>query len=513
MSGGSFSQAMRRMFSIDYRSLALFRIALALLILFDLGIRSQALVAHYTDIGVLSREAFVQYYGSLSWWSLHLLSGSSWFQIALFCISAIFAIFLLVGWRTRITMIVSWLLLISLQTRNPLVLQGGDIFFRMLAFWAMFLPLGARWSIDALHRQHNALHRQHTNQEKMINKSVFSFGSAGLLLQVAFVYIFTVLLKSGREWFPDGSAVYFALSVDQFATHIGKWLLMQESWLMWITYGVYFFEFFGAFLLFVPVWSGHIRTLFAFAFVILQLGMGLSLRLGPFPWISSAAMIVFLPAWFWDKFFLGKKINNFINKFGKIIYRKSSVRKIKYRSYQNKDKFKKTKIRKSFYTLINIIAVFFIIYIFLWNVQTLGYDGVPDNFEWVAFVTRTDQMWNMFSPYPLKDDGWYVIPATLVNGSLIDLAREGLPLNWEKPLHVAALYPHERWRKYQMNLWQRDYAHFRSYYLEYLCHIWNSEHEREYSVKDAALFYMLERTLPDYQYSRPEQVLLHEIKC
>src|SRR3989344_6178869 len=155
----------REMFSIDFRSLALFRVAIALLILFDLGVRSLALAAHYTDFGVLSRDAFELHYGNLSWWSIHLLSGSAWFQATLFLIAAVFAIALLVGWHTRVVMVISWLMLISLQTRNPLVLQGGDILFRLLAFWACFLPLGAKWSLDSL-------------RKKSESKSVFSFGSA-----------------------------------------------------------------------------------------------------------------------------------------------------------------------------------------------------------------------------------------------------------------------------------------------------------------------------------------------
>jgi len=44
--------------------------------------------------------------------------------------------------------VISWFLLISLQNRNPIVLQGGDILLRMLAFWAMFVPLNAYFSLD-----------------------------------------------------------------------------------------------------------------------------------------------------------------------------------------------------------------------------------------------------------------------------------------------------------------------------------------------------------------------------
>ena len=46
----------KRLFSIDLRSLAAFRMALGVLLLADLVMRAQDLSAHYTDWGVLPRD-------------------------------------------------------------------------------------------------------------------------------------------------------------------------------------------------------------------------------------------------------------------------------------------------------------------------------------------------------------------------------------------------------------------------------------------------------------------------
>ena len=483
----------RKVFSIDTRSLALFRICLALLILFDLFIRSKALVAHYTDFGVLSVGAFNEHYGNYYWWSIHLLSGSVWFQILLFSIAAGFAILLLLGYYTRTAMFFSWILLISLQTRNPLVLQGGDIFLRVLAFWALFLPLGVKWSLDS--RINN----------KSNNERAFSFGTAGILLQIGMLYVFSAFLKSGTAW-KDGSAVYLALSVDQFATHFGKWLLLQSGLTHFLTYAVYYFELMGPFLLFIPFFFGPIRTLFAFGFVILQAGMGLSLRLGPFPWISSVAMIVFLPAWFWNTF-VGRKIETIMDK----LFRRGDYKSIHLsKSFEG---YSKNKIRKVLFILGNIIAAFFIVFIFLWNVQTLGHNTVPDNVEWIALVTRTDQHWNMFAPSPLTEDGWYVLYGKLENGNVVNVLDEGVPISFIKPEYVAALYPHERWRKYLMNLWNRDNAVYRDYYLDYLCRDWNYKHARDNQMSEIEMHFMLEKTLGNYQTEPIEDVLLLKKIC
>ena len=62
-----------RIFSIDYRSLAAFRIGLALILLCDLFNRSQDLVAHYTDLGVLPRDIYIQQFQPVWHWSVHLM--------------------------------------------------------------------------------------------------------------------------------------------------------------------------------------------------------------------------------------------------------------------------------------------------------------------------------------------------------------------------------------------------------------------------------------------------------
>ena len=48
-------RASASVFRLDVRSLAVFRIGLALTILLDLAIRAQDLGAHYTDAGVVPR--------------------------------------------------------------------------------------------------------------------------------------------------------------------------------------------------------------------------------------------------------------------------------------------------------------------------------------------------------------------------------------------------------------------------------------------------------------------------
>ena len=132
-------------FGLDLRALALFRILLGVILLVDLAARAGDIGVFYADSGVLPRVDLLDRVdtGATPWSvSLHMISGLPGVQVALFAVAAFCAFCLLIGHRTRLFTVLSWLLLLSLHNRNPAVLNAGDVLFRMLLFWSMFLPSG-----------------------------------------------------------------------------------------------------------------------------------------------------------------------------------------------------------------------------------------------------------------------------------------------------------------------------------------------------------------------------------
>ena len=111
--------ALEKVFSIDLRSLAAFRVALGGVLLVDLALRARDLTAHYTELGVLPRAAFAEHpVGWLvPWFSLHA-HGPPAVQVALFVLAALLAAALAAGYHARLAACASWLLLVSLQNRN-----------------------------------------------------------------------------------------------------------------------------------------------------------------------------------------------------------------------------------------------------------------------------------------------------------------------------------------------------------------------------------------------------------
>ena len=227
-------------FGADLRSLAALRIVLAVLVLADLANRATDLTAHYTDEGIMPRTVLLEE-GVINRWAflLNLMNGGFFFQALLFGVATLAALALIVGYRTRLMTIVVWVVLLSIQWRNPLLSGAGEPFLRVLLFWGMFLPLGAYWSVDRLLKA----------APQRLPMRLLSLATVGLFLQIAFVYWFTVLQRSGREWRTDGTALYYALSLDQIVTPVGAYLYQFPELLKMLTFATIGLEAFGPFLL------------------------------------------------------------------------------------------------------------------------------------------------------------------------------------------------------------------------------------------------------------------------
>ena len=493
-----FSPYFERLFGIDLRSLAVFRMALGVLLLADLYIRVQDLSAHYTDWGVLPRDILIPHLSDPLPFSVHLVSGSSFGQAVIFLIAGVFALALLIGFRTPMVTVASWLLLLSVQARNPRVLHDSDVLLRLLLFWGMFVPLGARYSLDSLTRRSGADGAQ-------LPTSVCSVGTAALMLQVCLVYWCTVAFKSWDVWWHEASAVYYALSVDQIVTPLGLWLLGFPDLLALLSRATIALEFFGPCLVFVPFCTPWLRMCVVGAFFCFHIGLALCMSIGLFPYVSMVSWLVFVPSLVWERgrFVAGPRAS-----------RSSNLP-------QAPNGFAQTihPLRAS--RLAQALAAFFLVYVVLWNLRGLEATSsyvrqiFPPQANLVGYLLRLDQYWNMFSPYPLQADGWFVMPGTLKDGSQVELWTGARVVSWEKPSNISALYPNDRWWKFMENIYpgQREREAALDAYARYLCRDWNTRHDDQQQLETFQIIYMQETTLPDYQDIQPERKLLREYAC
>ncbi len=279
-------------YSLDVRSLALLRIGLALTLLADLWTRAGDLVAHYSDLGVLPRAVLNNGLLKPGYWSLHALSGQPIFQGLLFLAAAIAAVLMLFGYNSRLATIASWILLISLHNRNPLLIFAADDVLRAVMFWAMFLPLGAAYSVD----------RAMNTSPRPVPLRILSGATLALMAQQCFIYIFSAVFKTTNEaWWPNGTAVYYTLSYDQYVTPLGHFLLNLGPLLTVITLVTLVLEWVGPLLLWSPIRNDVCRMVAVVLFIGLHAGFGLTLNLGIFPFLSIITWLAFIPTSAWEK--------------------------------------------------------------------------------------------------------------------------------------------------------------------------------------------------------------------
>jgi len=288
----------KTVFSIDLRSLALMRVTLALLILTDLILRGQAISFFYTDAGVLPRSTWIDVHHK--WYvSLHAASGEYWWQAILFILAGLFAIALLIGYRTRLMTILSWILLASLMNRNEMVLQGGDILLVVMCFWGIFLPLGAKWSIDAALQPEHQRNPNQLRHQPGDPQLYFSIATVAVIFQVLYLYFFTALLKTGAPWRFPFEAAQYTLEIQHFATPIASWLKQFPLILPVCAAYVIVVEFVGPVLVLLPFKWPITRIIGLLMLASLHVAFILLLHIGLFPLIDFMSLTVLIPSAVW----------------------------------------------------------------------------------------------------------------------------------------------------------------------------------------------------------------------
>ena len=599
---------LKRAFSIDLRALAVMRICLGMVLVADLLIRWPDLAWFMSDTGsysvAASKAAASDYRFSLYW----LFDGLFWVH-TLFAINLVVAALFAAGVRTRLMSVLVFVFLASLHNRNPILLQGGDNLLVLLTLWSIFLPMGARLSVDAA-----------MTKTRPTTDTYWGWGTVAILVQIMSVYFFSAFLKNGSEWMVDGTAIYYALHNDQVAH------LLAPYWRDWhwltvpMTHYVWWLELIGPLIALSPIFNNWARGVAAFCFITLEIGFLFNLNVGLFPFISITSLIILIPGPVWD--WLGRWINRhsaepmvmyydedceFCKKtchliraafglnaqivpaqshpeIGPLLEREFSwvlvVNSHRYLRWQalvecisRGRRFRSVsrgvaafapwgdaiyhwigENRRGFGKLtaalmpwresaalpprsLQVVAAVLAVLVFIGNVDRLPaknkailngslvdvVSSVDDAAYPVRQILRLDQLWNMFAPYPQKNDGWFLMVGLTSDGDLVDV------LQWElteptadKPQRfVPDQAKNYRWRKYLSRIKQSRFKAERGRYASANCRRWNQQYQASLSHSGAEwpeleafnIYYVQERTPPMGQPFATEYQLLWRHHC
>ena len=428
----NFRGAVASRLGVDARSLAAFRVGIAGVVLLDLLLRSRYLGAFYTDDGVVPRDVLFAHNPTFGPYSLHALSGELWFQAALFALTGLAALAMLVGYRTTLATLATGLLVVSLHVRNPLVLNGGDLVLQMLFLWGLFLPLGERWSVDAL-------------RGRSRRDWVTSVATAGVLCQVVIIYTTNAVLKLRGDAWLSGEAIQYVFSLEMFVHGIGHWLADYPSLLVAFD-KVWLGMLAGSALLLLA--TGWLRALLAAAFAAMHLGMMATMQLGVFPLVSVVALLPFVPSVVWDALVdhphrplvAGPRVAR---------VRETTRARLPLVSTPSLPTEALQWGRRALTVALAALLVFQLAY----SAASVGFLPVPD--AGALDGEEPEPRWNMFAPEPLSIDRWVKAPAATATGERVD-AFHGGAFTWDKPPDVSESYPTARWRKYATNVADAD---------------------------------------------------------
>lgn len=279
----------------DATALCIFRIMFG----FFLFLNGISLVQDFHEWFGLGDKALIPLQDSINFYSnfriniyrwLSPTEFSAWFVLASYIVTSIFV---MIGFKTRLSTIICFILMVSMQNRNYSILNSGDTLMRCMLFLMIFAPTHVKYSIDAYQRKQRGI--PFSPEIPLVTIRLMQ-------LQFSLVYLATTLFKlKGYDWV-DGTAVYYTSRLVNFQRIVLPIVFDFPSLVKFATWSALFIEFAMGTL----VWVKELRIWVLLAGLLLHLGIEVSMSIGFFEWVMIAAYILFLEPkevnWFRERF-------------------------------------------------------------------------------------------------------------------------------------------------------------------------------------------------------------------
>lgn len=486
-------ELVRKLFTLDLRSLGALRISLGLVALLDIFYyRWPHAEMLLSDRGVLPRELFGKLYDS-SYWSLYRLSGDPHFVSLLLLLQAAAAFAFLIGYRTRAASFVLLVLVWSVQARNPLTNTGGDVLIRNLIAWCCLLPMGARFSWEARQRSRRGLGEFRGNSG---GHGWCTLPSAGLILQLVVMYFFAGIAKCNAYWL-RGDALDWCLQYEFYLKPAGYYLQQLPWALPLITWGTLTMELAAPLFLLTPWRTNFWRMTMLGCYWLFHLGIGTVYSIGIFSIAAASGWLMFLPSSFWDWLQQPQRRtgDDLVNP--KMVEKPSET-----------DDWLRwlAGAMLIFMLLINVANAL------PKNAAPAIVQGLHELGRWTMFV----QEYTMFGEPPVENS-YYAIDAELNDGRRVDLFSREFPNFKPSREQIFQWGLAQPWRRYLSNISPRadqpqgeaeraafDAIHDRL--LEALVEQWNRENGSKAGVKEAEFLYFQRAITKGSGVPEPKQI-------
>jgi len=382
--------------SLDYRSIGIFRILLALLLILDLIVNKMPFAeVFYSDAGILDNQTFKElisvpngelFGAGLMRYISSVESVKLFFGITL-CVYTL----LLMGVFSRISAIVSFVLLWSIHQRNPYVLSGPDELLINLLFIAIILPTDQRFSFTRLGER----------REGVLNGPTAFYA----LFFVAMMYFFQAFLKEGDLW-KNGQALSYAFMETLWTKPLASVMVAKNELCIFLSKATIWIEYAIPLLIFFPFRNGLARSIAVILILIFHWSIFLFFDVGLLPLIATGCAILIVPETFWKwpvAMFRGWRVHIKSKQINRGIFLNRSRIQI----------FKK-------------IALSIMLILIVWGSLLVSQrmQKIIPNPEFMKTLQKSSlfrQNWGFYAPDPSTVHGWCKVAGITAQGEMIDM--------------------------------------------------------------------------------------------
>jgi len=247
---------------------------------------------------LLLRPDWLNWYGTHAWVTLPTMTtvepgmrlnlftvipqDDAWID-ALFWLFLASAVLLAIGLWTRVSSVIVFLALASIQQRNLFMTNGGDTFLRVAGFFLMFAPAGAALSVDRLRRIRAGKEGREIEPRSPWAQRMIQF-------ELTLMYFMSFWWKSSGLAWVNGTALYYVSHLTEMQRFpLPKWiqipiLLKLATW----------FALALEFSLGVLVWFKELRYHLLLLGLVFHLCLEYWLNIPLFQWGVLTAYVLFV---------------------------------------------------------------------------------------------------------------------------------------------------------------------------------------------------------------------------
>lgn len=208
-------------------------------------------------------------------------NGGYAFTYGLFLIYGMAILGSIIGYYSRLFMIITFMCMVSLHQRNIWFLSSSEVLVRISTLYLIFSPAGKSFSVDAILNKRSGLKNE-------ILHDVWPLRLLQIQLSVVYLWTFWHKLK-GETWF-DGTAFYYASRLESFYNNSLPLLMNSSIFLKSATWLTLVMELF----LGIAVWIKEWRVYAILMGIIFHLSIEFLMSIPYFEWVMILLLLTFI---------------------------------------------------------------------------------------------------------------------------------------------------------------------------------------------------------------------------